>query len=86
MGSVKSISQISQHKLNKILEQHKLWLESGGVEGVLANLQGAYLWCADLKGVDLRGVKLVINIRDCLNFEGAKFTSDTLPWLILHPK
>ena len=88
MGSTK---RISQPKLKKILEQHKLWLESDGEKGERADLQGAYLRHADLRGAylwraDLQDAELDINIRDCWSFGGAKFTHDALPWLILHPK
>ena len=56
-----------------------------------ANLRGANLYSvnlghANLRYADLRGAHLDINIRDCLSFRYAKFTSGALPWLILHPK
>ena len=51
-----------------------------------ANLRGADLRRADLFSADLRDARFDINVRDCLSFRCAKFTSDALPWLILHPR
>ena len=45
-------------KLNQILEQHKLWIETNGVQGERANLQGAYLGGANLRGADLGSANL----------------------------
>ena len=45
-------------KLNLILEQHKLWLETNGVQGQYANLRGANLEAANLSGADLRYANL----------------------------
>ena len=47
---------MEQKTLNKILNNHKKWLNSNG--GQVANLQGAYLQRADLQGADLRGADL----------------------------
>ncbi len=62
------IRQISSEELQKILEQHLLWLESEMKEGARAdlsyanlaraNLSGADLSFADLRGTDLRGALL----------------------------
>ena len=126
---------MDRDELERVLKQHKLWLESKGAKGARAsfqytnlckanltnahlqiarllganlqgaNLQGANLHdadlsaanlsCTNLRGanlidanlryVDLRGAQLDINICDCQSFFEAKFTSDALPWLILHP-
>ena len=81
-------------KLNQILEQHKLWIETNGVQGERANLEGAYLGSANLEGANLEGAYL----RDaCLrdanltgaslagadlfdaNLEGADLTGAILP-------
>ena len=51
-----------------------------------ANLGGANLSNADLYNADLRCARFNTNIRNCLSFSGAQFTSDALPWLILHPR
>ena len=45
-------------KLKQVLEQHKLWLETNGVQGQYANLRGANLEGADLSGADLRYANL----------------------------
>ena len=50
------------------------------------DLRGADLRDAEFLNTDLRGAKLVNNIRTCRTFHGAKFTADALPWLILHPR
>ena len=39
---------MTREELNKILEQHKLWLDTNGTEGRSADLRGA-----DLRGADL---------------------------------
>ena len=44
--------------LNKTLERHKLWIETNGVQGQRANLQGADLTGANLQGADLTGAIL----------------------------
>ena len=45
-------------ELKEILDQHRLWLETNGVQGKLANLEGADLRGADLWGANLNGAKL----------------------------
>jgi uncharacterized protein YjbI with pentapeptide repeats len=122
---------MKREELDRVLSQHRLWLETSGDEGERAdlgkvglrnvylrfanlrdadllgadlrdanlqsaylqgadfkgaNLQGANLQGADFKGADLRGAKFDTNIRNCWRFYMAKFTSDALPWLILHPR
>lgn len=49
---------MTKEELDKILELHKLWLDSKGKEGKRGNLEGANLQGVDLRGVDLRGVNL----------------------------
>ena len=44
---------MNQNELNVILEQHKLWLNTGGVDGNKADLSGAYLRGVDFDGADL---------------------------------
>jgi uncharacterized protein YjbI with pentapeptide repeats len=44
--------------IKKILDDHKLWRETGGEKGARANLFGANLECADLEGADLAGANL----------------------------
>jgi hypothetical protein len=45
---------MEQSKLNKILDDHKLWLQTNGEQGERANLSYADLCCADLRYEDLR--------------------------------
>ena len=45
-------------KLKQVLDQHKLWLETNGVQGQYANLRGANLEGANLSGADLYGANL----------------------------
>ncbi|CNL53016.1 pentapeptide repeat-containing protein [Yersinia intermedia] len=44
--------------LNKILGEHKIWVESSRGNGSRANLRGANLRGANLYGADLRGANL----------------------------
>ncbi|HDL8114574.1 TPA: pentapeptide repeat-containing protein, partial [Yersinia enterocolitica] len=44
--------------LNKILGEHKIWVESYRKSGSRADLRGADLSGADLCGADLRGADL----------------------------
>ena len=45
-------------ELKSILAEHKIWIQSNGVQGQRADLRGAYLYRADLRGADLSGAKL----------------------------
>ena len=47
-----------QEELNKILGDHKLWVESKGEKGRQANLEGADLTSAKLQGAILHGANL----------------------------
>jgi uncharacterized protein YjbI with pentapeptide repeats len=49
---------ISLIELAEILDQHKVWVESGGETGVKADLCGINLAKADLTGVNLQGAHL----------------------------
>jgi hypothetical protein len=49
---------MENEKLQKILVEHKKWLESDGKEGKKADLRGADLRGADLRVADLRGADL----------------------------
>ena len=57
-------------KLNKILDNHKLWLETNGEEGARANLSCADLRYADLRSADLR----------CANLSSADLSSANLDY------
>lgn len=70
------MAKMTRAELDQALAQHKLWLETDGLEGDRANLFRA----------NLRSVNLLLSIRDCRSFDGAKFSAEVLPWLILHPK
>src|SRR5258705_3727504 len=52
--------------LAEILDQHKIWVESGGDSGIKADLSGVNLAHADLTGVNLQGAVL-----NKANFRGA---------------
>ena len=49
---------MEQAKLNKILDEHKLWLRTEGAEGKRADLRYANLSYADLRSADLRSANL----------------------------
>jgi hypothetical protein len=49
---------MEQSKLKQVLDQHRLWLETNGVQGQYANLRGANLGGANLSGADLRYANL----------------------------
>ncbi|EIE9272636.1 pentapeptide repeat-containing protein, partial [Salmonella enterica] len=44
--------------LSKILEEHKVWITSMRESGSRADLRGANLYGANLRGADLRGANL----------------------------
>ena len=46
--------------LNQILDQHRLWIESNGVQGQRATLGGANLYRANLKNAILPDVSWII--------------------------
>ena len=65
-------------KLKEILEQHKLWLETNGMQGmqgILAYLYGANLKDANLKDADLRRASLY-----AANLTGANLTGANLQY------
>ena len=49
---------MTRKELNKILEEHKKWLDTDGKEGKRADLLDANLRGANLRGDDLLGVNL----------------------------
>jgi uncharacterized protein YjbI with pentapeptide repeats len=51
-------SSVSLIELAQLLDEHKLWVESGGEAGVKADLSGVNLSGADLTGVNLQGALL----------------------------
>ena len=52
------LRNISKEELDKIIDNHKKWLQSGGEEGERANLHSANLRSADLRYADLRSANL----------------------------
>ena len=81
---------MEQTELSLILDQHKLWSESLGLQGKRANLQSAYLaraylgganlWRANLTGANLRGADLSGANLYCANLEGAILPD--ISWII----
>ena len=61
---------MEQAKLDKILDNHKLWLSSNGEKGERANLERANLEGANLKWANLEGA----------NLEGAHLEGAHLEW------
>ena len=53
-----SLASISVIELAEVLDQHRLWVESGGETGAKADLCGVNLAKADLTGVNLQGASL----------------------------
>ena len=47
------LRNISKAELDKIIDNHKLWLSSGGTKGERANLRSANLRSADLRSANL---------------------------------
>ena len=72
-------------ELNQVLDQHQLWLETNGVQGQRANLEGANLQGADLTGANLVGAYLGGASLGGANLQGADLTGAILPdisWII----
>ena len=65
-------------KLKEILDQHKIWIESNGVQGKCADLENAYLCGANLINADLEGAILYIANLQGANLNGAKLTGANL--------
>ena len=76
---------MKQSELNRILDQHKLWLESNGNKGKRANLSGANLSDADLRGADLGGADLTDSILNSKYMSSAKVSQSQLSWLATDP-
>jgi uncharacterized protein YjbI with pentapeptide repeats len=56
--SEEGLPSISMLELAEILDQHRIWVESGGETGAKADLSGVNLSKADLTGVNLQGASL----------------------------
>ena len=70
-------------ELKEILEQHKLWLETNGMQGILAYLYGANLKDANLKNADLNGASLYAANLTGANLKGANLKGANLKDAIL---
>ena len=66
-------------KLKEILEQHKLWIETNGVQGTRADFHSANLCYANLTGANLTGADLY-----CAEFRGANLRDAHLSGANLH--
>ncbi len=69
---------MEKDKLNKIINQHKLWVTSDGIKGNRADLEGADLQDTDLQGVDLQKAKLKGSNLKRSNLKGANLQSADL--------
>ena len=69
---------MNKKELNKILDDHKLWLESKGEKGTQANLKGANLQGACLKGAYLKGANLNVANLNGANLERANLGGSNL--------
>jgi len=71
-------NKMTKERLNEVLEQHKLWLQTrflSETKGMCANLTGA-----DLRGANLRGANLTgANLRGA-NLRGADLTGANLTY------
>jgi hypothetical protein len=67
-------------ELKEILDQHKLWLETNGVQGERADLTRAYLRDANLNRADLRGANLSGADFWCANLSDASLTGANLTY------
>ena len=65
-------------QLYKILDNHKLWVDSEGEEGEKANLEGANLEGANLEGASLEEANLHFAVLKCVNLECADLFSANL--------
>ena len=59
VSAEEATGSISLLDLAEILDQHKIWVETGGESGVKADLCGINLAKADLTGVNLQGAHLM---------------------------
>lgn len=65
------VSVIHEKELKQILEQHELWLNTGGIKGKRANLTHADLEGTNLRNADLHGA----------NLQGANLEGANLCWV-----
>ena len=77
------MKKITKSALKTILEQHKLWLDSNGKEGKIADLSGADLTGADLRCADLRFAILYGANLTSANLTSANLYGANLSWAYL---
>jgi uncharacterized protein YjbI with pentapeptide repeats len=58
LSAEESLAGISLLDLAEVLDQHRLWIETGGESGAKADLSGVNLAKADLTGVNLQGASM----------------------------
>jgi uncharacterized protein YjbI with pentapeptide repeats len=81
---------MKQSELKRVLNQHKLWLDSNGDQGKRADLTGANLTGANLTRAyliraNLTGADLVGSILNSLWMNRAKVNQSQLSWLATDP-
>ena len=69
---------MDQAKLNKILDNHKLWLKTNGAQGEKADLRSANLRSADLRSADLSYADLSYADLSSANLRSANLRSADL--------
>jgi hypothetical protein len=69
---------ITTTELKSILANHKLWIETNGVQGQCARLEGANLRYANLRAANLRAANLKDADLEGANLEGANLTDADL--------
>src|SRR3984893_12180889 len=73
VSAEEAAGSISLLRRANLLDQHKIWVESGGESGVKADLCGVNLSHSDLTGVNLQGAFL-----NKANFRGADLSLGNL--------
>jgi len=71
---------MNQAELDHVLEQHRLWAETGGAEGEQVDLQDANLTNADLQDANLPYANLQGANLSGANLQGADLTDADLPY------
>ena len=74
---------MTQAELNRVIEQHKVWLDSKGEEGKRADLRDTVLRGADLSYVDLRGADLTNADLEGANLKGVDLSGVDLRYAYL---
>ena len=69
---------MTQQELNKVIEEHNIWLNSFCMKGTSANLRGANLRGANLRGANLTDANLIDADLTGANLRGADLTGANL--------